>query len=102
MSYVWYECPKQGKKANIREMMDLLTQAKVQEKEGVKSDLDLKMEVLPMKGEVSSPIEPGDVCRFAKRCPYVTDVCRARAPALREDSPGHFLACARFGKEHAG
>ena len=47
MSYVWYECPKQGKKANIREMMDLLTQAKVQEKEGVKSDLDLKMDVLP-------------------------------------------------------
>ena len=29
MSYVWYECPKQGKKANIREMMDLLTKAKV-------------------------------------------------------------------------
>ena len=47
MSYVWYECPKQGRKANIREMMDLLTQAKVQEKEGVKSELDLKMEVLP-------------------------------------------------------
>ena len=32
MSYVWYECPKQGKKANIREMMDLLTKAKVAEK----------------------------------------------------------------------
>ena len=47
MSYVWYECPKQGKKATIREMMDLLAKAKVQEKEGVKSDLDLMMEVLP-------------------------------------------------------
>jgi len=47
MSYVWYECPKQGKKATIREMMNLLTKAKVQEKEGVKSDLDLMMEVLP-------------------------------------------------------
>ena len=47
MSYVWYECPKQGKKANIREMMNLLTKAKVAEKEGLKSDLDLMMEVLP-------------------------------------------------------
>ena len=46
MSYVWYECPKHGKKANIREMMDLLTKAKVQEKEGVKSELDIMMEVL--------------------------------------------------------
>jgi len=47
MSYVWYECPKQGKKANIREMMNLLTKAKVQEKEGLKSDLDVMMDVLP-------------------------------------------------------
>ena len=51
MSYVWYECPKQGKKATIREMVDLLAKAKVQEKEGVKSDLDLMMEVLPESEE---------------------------------------------------
>ncbi len=47
MSYIWYECPKQGKKANIREMMDLLTKAKVTEKEGQHSDLDQMMEILP-------------------------------------------------------
>ena len=47
MSYVWYECPKHGKKANIREMMDLLTKAKVAEKEGLMSDLDMMMDVLP-------------------------------------------------------
>ena len=47
MSYVWYECPKQGKKANIREMMDILTKAKVAEKEGLNSELDVMMDALP-------------------------------------------------------
>jgi len=47
MSYVWYECPKMGKEATIREMMDLLTKAKVAEKAGDLSELDKMMEVLP-------------------------------------------------------
>ena len=47
MSYVWYECPKMGKTANIREMMNLLTKAKVAEKEGDLSDLDKMMNLLP-------------------------------------------------------
>ena len=47
MSYVWYECPKQGKPATMREMMDLLTKAKVAEKAGDLSELDQMMEVLP-------------------------------------------------------
>lgn len=47
MSYVWYECPKQGKKATFREMMNLLTKAKVAEKEGDLSELDRMMNVLP-------------------------------------------------------
>ena len=33
-------------------------------------DVNVRMQLLPMKGEISSPIEPGDECRFAKRCPY--------------------------------
>ncbi|MSS13851.1 VirD4-like conjugal transfer protein, CD1115 family [Porcincola intestinalis] len=47
MSYVWYECPKHGKPATIREMMDLLNKAKVAEKAGDLSELDQMMEVLP-------------------------------------------------------
>lgn len=47
MSYVWYECPKMGKEATIREMMDLLTKAKVAEKAGDLSELDQMMDVLP-------------------------------------------------------
>ena len=47
MSYVWYECPKHGKPATIREMMDLLNKARVAEKAGDLSELDQMMEVLP-------------------------------------------------------
>ena len=50
-----------------------------------------------LRGEVSSPVDPPDQCRFAKRCPECTEVCLSGAPALREVSPGHYVACHRVG-----
>jgi peptide/nickel transport system ATP-binding protein len=32
-------------------------------------------------------------CRFAARCPFTTDRCRAEEPPLVEHKPGHFAAC---------
>jgi peptide/nickel transport system ATP-binding protein len=32
-------------------------------------------------------------CAFAGRCPLVTDVCRAVAPAVEAKVTGHFVAC---------
>ncbi len=32
-------------------------------------------------------------CAFAGRCPQVTDLCRAVAPAVELKSPGHLAAC---------
>ena len=46
-----------------------------------------------LKGEITSPIEPKPVCRFANRCNYATDRCRSEEPQLREISPGHFVSC---------
>ena len=51
-----------------------------------------------LKGEISSPINPKDECRFAKRCIYASDECRAKTPELKEVSPGHFVACSKCGK----
>ena len=49
-----------------------------------------------LQGELSSPINPKDCCRFAGRCPMCTEACRkARTPELREIRPGHFTACHR-------
>lgn len=46
-----------------------------------------------VKGEIPSPINPKDCCRFAERCPYATEVCRTSLPKLREIKKGHFVAC---------
>lgn len=32
-------------------------------------------------------------CRFAARCPLVTELCRTQEPELIEHRPGHFAAC---------
>lgn len=46
-----------------------------------------------MKGEVTSPIEPPEGCRFAARCPMANERCVKETPAFREAEPGHFVAC---------
>ncbi|MDO4493573.1 MAG: ATP-binding cassette domain-containing protein [Clostridia bacterium] len=48
-----------------------------------------------LNGEISSPIDPPDACRFAKRCLYATDQCRQKCPSLTEVRPGHRVACWR-------
>ena len=51
-----------------------------------------------LSGDVPSPIDIGDECSFAKRCPYATEECKRRRPALEEVAPGHFVACHNKGK----
>jgi len=50
-----------------------------------------KREIL--QGEIKSPINPKNECRFANRCKYATEQCRCGTPELREVSPGHFVSC---------
>lgn len=57
-------------------------------------DLSKKRERILLKGEITSPIEPPNECRFAKRCIYAQDICKKGSPELREVSPNHFVACA--------
>ena len=59
-----------------------------------------KKERVLLRGEVSSPIDPGDECRFAKRCPHACAECRTSCPQLQEKLPGHFAACHLFGSEN--
>jgi oligopeptide/dipeptide ABC transporter ATP-binding protein len=44
-------------------------------------------------GDVPSPINPPAGCRFHPRCPYRMDICDKNVPLLREEKPGHFVAC---------
>ncbi len=45
-----------------------------------------------LQGEVSSPIDPAPGCRFAPRCPYASEKCKAEYQ-LRELAPDHYVAC---------
>ena len=44
-------------------------------------------------GQVPSPLRLPPGCRFAERCPFADDHCRAESPALIEVAPGHLSAC---------
>jgi peptide/nickel transport system ATP-binding protein len=52
-----------------------------------------KREKVQLQGELSSPIDPPDACRFVKRCPYATDICRCKQPVYEEVLPNHFVSC---------
>lgn len=45
------------------------------------------------RGEIPSPVNPPEGCRFHTRCPSVQDVCRNECPEMREISPGHVVRC---------
>ena len=58
-------------------------------------DPDLPMNRITMKGELTSPVNPGIGCRFAKRCPFAKDECSQQEMVLTEEEPGHFVTCLR-------
>jgi len=51
-----------------------------------------KKKVLPI-GEIPSPIDPPQGCRFHTRCPYMKDKCVKEEPEIREISKGHLVKC---------
>ncbi|MFR5601626.1 MAG: ABC transporter ATP-binding protein [Lachnospiraceae bacterium] len=46
-----------------------------------------------IKGEITSPVNLPDACRFAKRCNVAQECCQHGNPQLREIEPDHFVAC---------
>jgi peptide/nickel transport system ATP-binding protein len=53
-------------------------------------------------GEVPSPLNPPQGCRFHPRCPLARDLCKTSVPDWREVAAGHHVAChAVSGPERA-
>lgn len=47
-----------------------------------------------LRGEITSPVNLPDECRFYARCSACQDKCKLANPELREIRPNHFVACA--------
>ncbi len=52
-----------------------------------------------LRGEVSSPINPVDYCRFYPRCPYACEACKAEPYQLAKIGDNHYSACILNQKE---
>ena len=54
-----------------------------------------------VKGDPPSPVDPPPGCRFAQRCPFSIEHCRAESPNLEAQADNHFVACHRTGEIRA-
>ncbi|GAU78933.1 ABC transporter ATP-binding protein [Fusibacter sp. 3D3] len=55
--------------------------------------LGVQKERLILRGDVPSPINPAEGCRFAGRCDYSKQNCFEETPKLIESEPGRWVAC---------
>ena len=59
-------------------------------------DPDSKVKEIVLEGEIGSPINLAQGCRFASRCPLRFDRCRVEDPPLVNTGDDHWVACHLF------
>src|SRR5262245_38814029 len=59
--------------------------------------VDRAVEMAPIPGTLPSLLAPPPGCRFAPRCEFAMDLCRAERPAPRAAGPDHTAACVAVG-----
>jgi len=55
-----------------------------------------KRQRIILTGEVTSPVNLPDMCRFRPRCPSACEECTGPEPKLRELRKDHFIACSQI------
>ena len=59
------------------------------------ADPDVRMDRIPLEGEIPNPANPPSGCYFHERCRYCQERCKTEAPALTDVGGGHTVACHR-------
>ena len=87
-----------GKIVELADSKDLFSQPQHPYTEALMSaipvpDPVLSRERIVLQGDVPSPVNPPQGCRFHTRCPYAQDICRNEEPPLLDLGGGHMVAC---------
>ncbi len=61
-------------------------------------DVENKAERIILEGDVPTPIDPPDGCRFCSRCFMKTNGCESYETTLKDIGNGHYVACKLFEK----
>lgn len=58
------------------------------------TDIHHEHKRIVLKGELTSPVNPGPGCRFAARCNYACEQCH-KPQTLEEVAPNHYVSCCK-------
>ena len=61
---------------------------------------DEKSDRILLKGDIPSPANPPQGCKFHTRCPKCMEVCKHINPKYQEVEEGHFVACHLYQQEN--
>lgn len=56
-------------------------------------DIVRNKERIKLKGEIPSPVNPKNCCRFVERCSYAKPICSEQVPELKTIGTNHKIAC---------
>ncbi len=59
-------------------------------------EVEKSRKMIELEGDVPSPINLPEGCKFAPRCARRKDICAKEVPAIKEIENGHFVACHLF------
>lgn len=59
---------------------------------------DMKMKRTILKGDIPSPANPPEGCKFHTRCPECMEICKTKKPEFKDYGNNHQVACHLYDK----